>query len=49
MAGDVHGCGMLVSGCWILDARYWMLDAGYSILDTGCWKKWLKAQGARHK
>ena len=42
MAGDVHGCGMLVSGFWwldnrcsILDTRCWMLDTGCSILDTG--------------
>ncbi len=41
MAGDVHGCGILVSGCLILDAGcsmldtgYWILDAGYSMLDT---------------
>jgi hypothetical protein len=35
MAGDVHGCGMLVSGCWILDAGYSILDTGYWILVSG--------------
>ncbi len=37
MAGDVHGCGILVSGCSMLDAGCWMLDTGYSILDARYW------------
>jgi len=28
MAGDVHGCWVLVTGYSMLDTRYWMLDAG---------------------